>query len=1373
MPRRIRQIWLGAAAGLIPVALFRLIAAGPELTPETMPRVPAQEPAAALKTFAVRPGFHAELVAAEPMINSPVAIAVDESGAAYVVEMRDYSERRPEALGRIRRLTDTDGDGQYDHATVFLDNLPWPTAVTCWEGGIFLGSTPDLIYAKDTDGDGVADVREIVFTGFAQRYAPFATNQLNVQALMNSFQWGLDDRIHGATSMSGGEVRRVDSAFTRAWRQRHGAVPPDSTPQDVSPPLSLSGRDFSFDPRTLEMRSEPGGGQHGMTFDDAGRKFVCSNSDHLQWLAYQDQSSPANPAHDLPSPRRSIAADGAAAEVFRRSPDEPWRILRTKWRVAGVVEGMIEGGGRPSGYFTGATGVTIYRGDAYGSEFLGDAFIADCGSNLIHRKKLRRAADGSGWVGERAADETQREFLASTDNWFRPVQFYNAPDGCLWVIDMYRETIEHPWSIPPNLKRNLNLDSGRDRGRVWRLVPDSTPPQRTPRTIRRNETIPDLVQLLTHPNAWHRDTAARLLWERMDPDTVPELQRLLNESPSALGRRHALALLTAQIRVADSELRHAAQDADDCVRRLAFRQIAQHLMRLSPPATAPWRELLTQAAGRESHEEVQLEIAFALAAPSIRPTDRLPGLRALLSSRSDLVRSGALHAAQGAEFELWKLLVGTEIPANSSTLRDLTQTLGRRAEPAEVSGVLQQLMAVQPTRSGQSLGANLAEGLSRNGHRLIEFTAPVALARWFDSAASDAQPPVASEDAVRLLAWDPRPETGLRLLQLFSTNTDSLASAALTSLRQHPSVLTNESALRTAWTNLGPARRGQLTDLWLRRPEGARTLLAVASNPNRTIDPSTWSASQISGLRSHAQPEIRQQARRLLGEPPASRQMVVDQFANALNLTGDAAHGERIFQERCASCHAWRGRGVTLGPDLASVAANGPEKLLVAILDPNREVAPNFAAWTAESTDGESVSGLKMRESAASVTLRVAGGGETILERAKLRSLETTGRSLMPEGLEQGWSPQDLADLLAFLGGTNPAPEGAANSPRRQIHSVAGTGHKASGNQSTDPTPALGTDLASPFGLVRGPDGALWFCEFEGNRIRRLDRNGQISTVAGTGQAGYSGDHGPALLATFNQPHELRFDRDGNLYVADMNNQAIRRLDLRTHTISTYAGNGRAGYSGDGGAATDASMKTPISLQFAPSGDLFICDIGNHVIRRIDAHSGIITTFAGTGKPGATPDGAKISGTPLNGPRSLDFDARGDLWLVTREGNQLFRLEVATGLIHHLAGNGKPGFTGNGGPAREASLAGPKGIAVANNGDVYLADTESNSVRRLNARTGNLEVVAGTGSKGDGPDGDPQSCQLNRPHGIWVDTDGSLYIGDSENHRIRRISAGP
>ena len=221
-----------------------------------------------------------------------MAMAFDESGRLYVAEMRDYSEQDKDRLGRVRLLEDTDGDGRFDKATIFAEDLSWPTAITCYDGGVFVGAAPDIYYLKDTDGDRKADVRKLVYTGFRRN---------NVQGLLNSFQWGLDNRIHGAASTSGG----TDHAARRSLTFK---------------PVSVSGRDFSFDPRTLELRPESGGAQHGMTFDDWGRKFVCSNSDHIQLVMFEDRYLARNPYVSAPGARVSIAADGPQAEVFRTSP---------------------------------------------------------------------------------------------------------------------------------------------------------------------------------------------------------------------------------------------------------------------------------------------------------------------------------------------------------------------------------------------------------------------------------------------------------------------------------------------------------------------------------------------------------------------------------------------------------------------------------------------------------------------------------------------------------------------------------------------------------------------------------------------------------------------------------------------------------------------------------------------------------------------------------------------------------------------------------------------------------------------------------------------------------------------------------------------
>ena len=345
-------------------------------------------------------------------------------------------------------------------------------------------------------------------------------------------------------------------------------------------------------------------------------------------------------------------------------------------------------------------------------------------------------------------------------------------------------------------------------------------------------------------------------------------------------------------------------------------------------------------------------------------------------------------------------------------------------------------------------------------------------------------------------------------------------------------------------------------------------------------------------------------------------------------------------------------------------------------------------------------------------------------------------------------------------------PETELASANREIVTFSGTGRAGYWGDGGPATRAL---LDNPFGIVRGPDGSLYICDTNNHVIRKVSSNGKIETVAGSGKPGYWGDGGPALQAALNEPYEVRFDKKGNLFFVERVNHIVRRVDAVDHSISTVAGTGKPGFSGDEGPAMKAELRQPHSIQFDPEGDLYICDIGNHRIRRVEMGTGMIFTFAGNGKQAPTPDGAPIDGTSLNGPRAIDFDKEGNMWLALREGNAVYKLDRRARKIYHMAGTGEKGFTGNGGPAREATLSGPKGISIGPGGNVYLADTESHTIRMIDQKTGRMELIAGTGERGDGPDGDPLACPMARPHGVFVDADGSIFVGDSEAHRVRMI----
>lgn len=343
----------------------------------------------------------------------------------------------------------------------------------------------------------------------------------------------------------------------------------------------------------------------------------------------------------------------------------------------------------------------------------------------------------------------------------------------------------------------------------------------------------------------------------------------------------------------------------------------------------------------------------------------------------------------------------------------------------------------------------------------------------------------------------------------------------------------------------------------------------------------------------------------------------------------------------------------------------------------------------------------------------------------------------------------------------------AVSSSADDVLTVAGNGEETPLQLNGSATAVA---VAQPFGLTTGPDGALYVCEVGLHVIRRIDlQSGESRVVAGSGRSGWSGDGGPALQASLNEPYEIRFDSRGNMIFVEMKNHLVRRVDASTGIISTIAGDGKPGFSGDGGPATEAQLKQPHSIALDKADNIYICDIGNHRIRMVDSASGMIRTFAGTGERAVTPDGAALEGTPLNGPRALDFDGGQSLFLALREGNALYRIDLEKRTLHHLAGNGRSGYSGDGGPARDAALSGPKGVAIAANGDVYFADTESHTVRVWRQAAQIVETVVGNGQRGDGPDGAAEQCLMDRPHGVFVSKDGRLFIGDSNNHRVRML----
>ncbi len=319
------------------------------------------------------------------------------------------------------------------------------------------------------------------------------------------------------------------------------------------------------------------------------------------------------------------------------------------------------------------------------------------------------------------------------------------------------------------------------------------------------------------------------------------------------------------------------------------------------------------------------------------------------------------------------------------------------------------------------------------------------------------------------------------------------------------------------------------------------------------------------------------------------------------------------------------------------------------------------------------------------------------------------------------------------------------------------------------------TGVGQPFGVEIGPDGALYICEVQNHRVRRLDlKTRKLTTVAGSGKLGYAGDGGPATTAELNEPYEVRFDRAGNMLFVEMKNHLVRKVDAKSGTISTIAGTGKLGFSGDDGPATKAQLNIPHSIALDKDDNLYIADIGNHRIRRVDAKTGTITTIAGNGQK-QQPVAGPAAGKPMIGPRALFID-EGTLWIALREGHSVWKLDLASGVLTHVAGTGKKGYSGDGGRAAEAMFDGPKGIAVGPDKAVYVVDTENNAIRRIDLAKRTISTIAGHGpsARGGAGDGGPAtSATMDRPHGICIGHDGTVYIGDTNNHKVRRVLLNP
>lgn len=942
---------------------------------------------AAQQTLVPRAGMVAELVAAEPLVEDPIALDWDSQGRLWVVEMRDYPsgvDGRPG--GRVRVLEDTDGDGRYDKSSIFLDELKYPTSVFTWRAGALVLVAPDLIYAEDRDGDGRADHREVLFTGFAPG---------NPQHLANGLVWGLDNWIYGANGDSGGRVRATAGGEA----------------------FGIGGRDFRLRPATGEFEPIEGFTQFSRPRDDWGNWFGCSNANPFWQYVLSDHYLRRN-AHVAPPDSRLPVSDNPGV-----APVYPLSRLLERFNDPHTAN-----------RFTSACGATIYRDELLGPGYSGNIFISEPVHNLVHREIA--SSDGVRVVSRRAADEQRSEFLASSDNFFRPTTIKTGPDGALWIADMYRYVIEHPEWIPDKMQQQLDLRAGSDKGRIYRVYPHGVAPRPMPKLATLDAA--GLAAELESPNGWVRDKAQQLLIERGGSDAVPALENLVRSAARPTARLHAICTLDGLGAVSESALVAALADTHPGVRRHAVRIAETHVDK-SPTVAAAVVRLVDDA---DPH--VRLQLAYSLGEWTSPAAGEALGRLAVRNAGDPWITAAALSSATRNlnEMVVAVLAASGQAPPPAelaAQLLSIAAAMGRTEAIVELVPAISRAVDGQYAPWQLSALGELLNLLDRRNKTLVQFRDEAAeplraavneLGGLFEHArlvAADAQ----ADESLRLAALEllgrgleGQADDVVALTHLLGSQTAPAVQAgairALGGLRT-PEVPTR---LLAAWKGYSPAARSEVVSLIVGRSEWAVQLLdAVAGGQ---IAAGEIDLTRQQQLRESRQREIRDRAAQLFGQSSSGgRQAVLDRYQESLARVGDAARGGEHFNKKCAVCHRFREQGHAVGPDLSALTDKSPTALLVAILDPNRAVENKFVNYTAVTTAGLTFTGLLAAETGNSVTLLGQEGKQQAILRDDLEALESSGKSLMPEEFEKDLTPADVADVIAYIR--------AAEAPRKVL----------------------------------------------------------------------------------------------------------------------------------------------------------------------------------------------------------------------------------------------------------------------------------------------------------------------------------------------------
>lgn len=1016
-------------------------------------------PAQSQKQFQVAPGFRVELVAAEPLLADPVAIDFDARSRIFVCEIHGYNlegyldvlelnnsgvldkavrriAANPEAIkkaaqqqyGTVKLLEDTDGDGRMDRATVWADRLPPCYGVVAARDGVIVLAAPDIYYLADRDGDGKAEVRERLFSGFGL---------YDLWSRINNPRWGIDNWIYAANGInSGGTI--------------HGPRLPA--------PVRIPATSFRFRPdgSALEPTSGSSSG-FGLAIDDWGDRFMVSNQQHVLYvLPLEHRYLARNPYYAAPATLQNICSYGHPARVFPISQPDPWRLERSKdpaWvQFYGVAEATA------NGFFTAASGQTIYQGEQFPAMFWGNHFSVDNAQNLVHRCLL--VPEGAGYIARRPAADEQTEFLRSSEQWFRPVNLMTGPEGALYVVDMYRAIIEDYSAIPRYLQQIYieSLIAGADRGRIWRVVAEQPKtPSRTPSAPPRGGAYPwvdltlasatELVAGLDHPNAWRRKTAQRLLVERGDRTVAPALVNLVKSGKTPQGRLHALYTLEGLGSLEAESVADALADSHWAVR--------VHGLVLSERWLERHRGLRQKALALCEDPVPRVRLQAALSLGECRSADAVAALSRLAARWGDdpwmrsAVLSSAAETAAALAAEL--LQKSTDTPASRAMLRPLAAIVAARQNAADLARLLA-AVADHPSAPAELRRAcleGLSEGLKRTQ---VQVLAAAEILPPLVRLLADADPPIAelaltlasllrlheapqmqaaiaTAERIALDAERPVPQRVAAIALMAGAPFDRLAKVAPRLLDARQPVDVQIAAIQalgrtedprvaavllSPWPSYTPQLQAAVLDTLFQRQDRLPHLLDAMEKG--TVLASALDPLRRTHLLENPHEAIRKRASTLLaGAARPDRREVLVRYIAALQGPRDPKRGQAVFEQQCAKCHQVQGGGFAVGPDLSSITRRSDEMLVSDILDPSNQITTGYNQYTVITEDGRIFTGVLAAESATSVTLRKEQAADQIILRKDIEVMAASTNSMMPENLEKEVSPQDVADLIAWL----------------------------------------------------------------------------------------------------------------------------------------------------------------------------------------------------------------------------------------------------------------------------------------------------------------------------------------------------------------------